>query len=127
MFLPNISPTPCPTGHTFICRETFMSPGHTTSLSKSDSDHHISISLSQNNFNTSCHRPVCFDLQVSPHRHVSFPWRQAACKLASYHGQPYFPASSLLYSRLTSLKKMSSIWRSKCGHLMPVHSPLAQN
>lgn len=34
----------------------------------------ISISLSQNNFNTSCYTPVCFDLQVSPHRHISFLW-----------------------------------------------------
>lgn len=34
----------------------------------------ISISLSQNNFNTSCYKPVCYDPQVSPHRNISFLW-----------------------------------------------------
>lgn len=36
--------------------------------------------------------PVYFDLQASPHGHLSFPWHGASHKPAFYQGQPYFPS-----------------------------------
>lgn len=128
IFLPNILPTPCPTGHSSIYAAKPLCPQVTLHhFQYLGSDHHTSISFPKIVFFISCCRPVCFDLQASSHGHLPFPWCRASHELAFYHGQPYFPSIFIPFIQDSSpSRKLPQIGDVNAVTPIPGLSPLSQ-